>query len=145
MAQSKQPEASDVTDEIMGHRATKAEAAGKQPLIPDGIYNNCTVNVKGARRFTNEDGGTVTKVNFQFSCPDTEADLSTSLKFSFGAKAPFGKLFRACFPGQEVEGKEVRELNGKRVNMVVGNDNMNGNDYNTFTFLPVVAAAPAKK
>lgn len=151
MAQSK-PEAIDVTEEVMNHRATKAEALGKPPLIPNGIYNNCTVNLLGAKQFTNEDGGVVIKIRIKFSCPDTDADLTTSLKRSFGKKAPFGKLFRACFPGvpdEKLEGIATKEIGGKRVNMVVGTDNMkNGNDYNTFSFLPVAApkaAAPAAK
>lgn len=134
----------DVTDEVMNYKASKADALGKPPLIPDGIYNDCTVNITGAKQFNNEDGSTVTKINIKFGCPHTDADLSTSLKKSFGKKAPFGKLFRACFPGvpeEKLEGIAIKEIGGKRVNMVVGTDNMNGNDYNTFTFLPVAAAA----
>lgn len=145
MAQSK-PDALDVTDEVMNHRATKAEALGKSPLIPNGIYNNCTVNLLGAKQFTNEDGGTVIKISIKFVCPDTDADLTTSLKKSFGKKAPFGKLFRACFPGvpdEKLEGIAIRDIGGKRVNMVVDTDTMNGNDYNTFSFLPVTATKPA--
>lgn len=136
------PESIDVTDEVLNYKATKADALGKPPLIPPGIYNNCTVNITGAKQFANEDGTVVTKINIKFGCPDTDADLTTSLKKSYGQKAPFGKLFRACFPGVAIEGIAIKELNGKRVNMVVDTDNMNGNDYNTFSFLPIT---PAKK
>lgn len=132
----------DITDEVMDHTITKAEEKGKQPLIPEGIYNDCTVNVLDVKEFQDDDGQPVRKARIKFTSPHTDADLTARMKVSFHTKASFGKLARAV--GLK-EGDKLRILNGKRVNMVVSAATFNGNDYNEFTFLPVGAAASAKK
>lgn len=135
----------DITDEALNRPLTKDEKEGRRPLIPDGIYEDCTVNILGAREFENDDGGTTRKVKIRFDCPATDADLTTQLTIAFTKKSPFYKLINAV--GVQ-EGESLNKINGKRVTMVVGNDEFRGNPYNTFAFMApkaTGAAASAKK
>lgn len=132
-------------DEVLNARYGQAELTGKRPLIPDGDYNDCTVSIVGAQRFTDEDTGQITtKVEVRFACPHYDGDLTARLKMSMNPKAPWAKLVRACFPEIKVDEKtvvNVRDMQGKRVNIIVEHETFNGNPFNTFAF----RAASAKK
>lgn len=139
-------QAQDVSAEVFGRKRTAAEMSGKT-LIPPGIYNNCTVNLVGAKKFQNDDGTTKTKITIKFNCPDTDADLVANLNEGYGPKASLGKLVRGCFPGKsndELAAIPLGELNGKRVNMVADIEKGAMGEFNTFSFLPVTGASAKK-
>lgn len=139
-------QAQDVSAEVFGRKRTAAEMSGKN-LIPPGIYNNCTVNLLGAKKFQNEDGSSKTKINVKFTCPDVDADLTASLNEAYGPKSSLGKLLRGCFPGKsndELAAIPLPDLNGKRVNMVADIEKGAMGEFNTFSFLPVTGASAKK-
>lgn len=139
MAQSN---SQDVSAEVFGRKRTASEMSGKA-LIPPGIYNKCTVNLLGAKKFQNDDGTTKTKISIKFTCPETDADLVASMNEGYGPKASLGKLLRGCFPGlnnDQLAAIPLADLNGKVVNMVADIEKGAMGEFNTFSFIPVAAA-----